>query len=137
MYKKFIALSLSLLMLTGCAGGIGGPAHRIFDKQIEASTLTPVLMGQGFVVRSNKQQQLLEDQWVELVELLKQEPGFISATLNRGEGSSPLRLSLIKWETAEGLKNALAKDAINNQVKKMRAPRFHHLFEPGAGRLAH
>src|SRR5690554_2154903 len=137
MNKKIIAISLALLMLTGCAGGIGGLAHRIFDKQIEESTLAPVLMGQGFVVRSNRQQVALQDQWVVLVELLKQEPGFISATLNKGENASPLHLSLIEWESAQSLKKALAKETIKNQLKSMRAPRFHHLFEPGADRLAH
>lgn len=137
MYKKIAAIAVGLLLLTGCAGGPGGPGHRAFESQLAESTLAPVLMGQGFVVRSAEHKKELEDQWVQLVELLKQEPGFVSARLNQGEGSSPLRLSLIEWETAEGLKNALAQEAVAAQLSSMRSPRFHHLFKPGTDRFQH
>lgn len=119
-----IALLAVMAVLGGCASLIDP-----LDRQIASVDAENVLSVQGYLVRENAAGQELVARWEDLADLMRRQPGFVSARLGEGTGESSFWFAWSEWQDANALRDAFADPEILAVEARMPDRLFGHLYE--------
>lgn len=123
---KYVSAVVLLVFLYGCA-----PGHHLAFKQLSSDYSGSVLSVQGYVVRNQREKDLLEKRWSDISKAMQQQPGYISGFLSPGVGESPLWLAHSQWSSLEDLRAAFATSEVQILESKMPEQQFEHFFAHG------
>ena len=117
------ALFAAALSLSGCASLIDP-----LDRQIVEARADDVLSVQGYRLSGDEAGAALTERWGDLADIMRRQPGFVSARLGRGVAGSSLWFAWSEWESAQALRDAFSDDEVRRTEARMPDRLFGHLY---------
>ena len=109
--------------LPGCASLIDP-----LDRQIVEARADDVLSVQGYRLSGDDAGAALTERWEDLADLMRRQPGFVSARLGRGTAGSSFWFAWSEWKSAQALRDAFSDDEVRRTEARMPDRLFGHLY---------
>jgi heme-degrading monooxygenase HmoA len=108
--------------------GSGRSDGTSFTEQLRAAPSGQVVMLNTFLVPDGDEDAFRQG-WDRVAQVLRRQPGFVSATLHRPVGDSGLWVNYAIWDSASALAAALASPDFREAAAPMKQTGFRRLYQ--------